>query len=356
MSPGSHVAPPLIPDYGIATVIGGQYYVLATDIYKQVIGQQNFQVGAVVGFVLLAPAVLSFAVDRVIQRRQVAQLSARAVPLVPTSSPRRDAILWLACAGIAGLILVILGIALWAPFIQYWPYNLSFTLNNFDFGAFDASGWSPYWVSVQMASWAALFGTMVVFLGAYVVEKARGFALGRAAAHLLAMLPLAVPGLVLGLAYIFFFNARENPFNFIYGTMTILVVNTIAHFYTVAHLTAVTALKQIDAEFEAVSASLKVPFYVTLKRVTIPICLPAILDIAIYIFVNAMTTISALIFLYGADTKPAAVMIVHMDEAGFIAGAAGMAALIVVTSAGVKILHILLLRILDTRMQAWRRR
>jgi iron(III) transport system permease protein len=136
------------------------------------------------------------------------------------------------------------------------------------------------------------------------------------------MVPLAVPGLVLGLGYIFFFNAPDNPLNFIYGTLAILVVNTVAHFYTVAHLTAVTALKQIDGEFEAVSASLKVPFYVTLKRVTVPICLPAILDIAIYMFVNAMTTVSALIFLYGAGTKPAGVMIVHMDEAGQIAAAA----------------------------------
>ncbi|MBL8664594.1 MAG: ABC transporter permease subunit, partial [Candidatus Odyssella sp.] len=175
-------------------------------------------------------------------------------------------------------------------------------------------------------------------------------------AHLLAMVPLAVPGLVLGLGYIFFFNAPNNPANFIYGTLAILVVNTVAHFYTVAHLTAVTALKQIDAEFEAVSASLKVPFYVTLKRVTVPICLPAILDIAIYLFVNAMTTVSALIFLYGAGTKPAAVMIVHMDEAGQIAAAAAMASLIVATSAGVKILHVLLARFLDRRTQAWRRR
>ncbi|MCW5771048.1 MAG: putative 2-aminoethylphosphonate ABC transporter permease subunit [Rhodospirillaceae bacterium] len=345
-----------ITDFGIAKVIGGQFNVLATDIYKQVIGQQNFAMGAVVGFVLLAPAVLSFAVDRLVQKKQVALLSARAVPLVPKPRAGRDGAMLLYVAVVGGLLLAILGMALWAPFIQYWPYNLAFTLDNFDFSSFDASGWSPYWVSLKMAAAAAALGTAVVFLGAYVVEKSRGFAFGRGIAHLLAMTPLAVPGLVLGLGYIFFFNARDNPLNFLYGTLAILVVNTVAHFYTVSHLTAVTALKQIDAEFEAVSASLKVPFYVTLFRVTIPICLPAVLDIAIYIFVNAMTTVSAVIFLYGANTKPAAVMIVHMDEAGQIAAAAAMAALIVATSAGVKILHVLLSRWLMARTQAWRRR
>ena len=83
-----------------------------------------------------------------------------------------------------------------------------------------------------------------------------------------------------------------------------------------AHITALTALKQIDPEFESVSASLKVPFWRTFARVTVPICMPAILDIAVYIFVNALTTVSAVIFLYGADTKLAAIAIVHMDEAG----------------------------------------
>jgi iron(III) transport system permease protein len=301
----------VITDFGIAKVIGGQFSVLATDIYKQVIGQQDFGMGAVVGFILLAPAVLSFAVDRLVQKKQVALLSARAVPFIPKPRFGRDLLLWLWCLGTAALILAILGMALWAPFIKYWPYNLDFTLDNFAFSDFDASGWSPYWVSLKMAAGVAVLGTIVVFLGAYIVEKGRGFAWGRGTAHLLAMVPLAVPGLVLGLGYIFFFNAPDNPLNFIYGTLAILVVNTVAHFYTVAHLTAVTALKQIDGEFEAVSASLKVPFYVTLKRVTVPICLPAILDIAIYMFVNAMTTVSALIFLYGAGTKPAGVMIVH---------------------------------------------
>jgi iron(III) transport system permease protein len=246
--------------------------------------------------------------------------------------------------------------ALWAPFIKYWPYNLDFTLDNFAFADFDASGWSPYWVSIKMASGVAVLGTIVVFLGAYIVEKGRGFAWGRGIAHLLAMVPLAVPGLVLGLGYIFFFNAPGNPLNFIYGTLAILVVSTVAHFYTVAHLTAVTALKQIDGEFEAVSASLKVPFYVTLKRVTVPICLPAILDIAIYLFVNAMTTVSAVVFLYGPNTALASVAVLNMDDAGDIAPAAAMGMMIFYTAASVRGLHFLVAWWLEKRTQAWRRR
>lgn len=346
----------VITDFGIAKVIGGRFNVLATDVYKQVIGQQNFAMGAVVGLVLLTPAMLAFLADRLVQRRQMAVLSARAVPLTPKPVPVRDWALFGYCVVIAGLLAGILGVAVWASFIKFWPYNLSLTVNNYVFSNFDPTGWAPYWTSVRMALWTAAVGTVVVFAGAYLVEKSKGFAIGRGLVQLLAMLPLAVPGLVLGLGYIFFFNAPNNPLNFLYGTLGILVINTVAHFYTVVHLTAVTALKQIDAEFEAVSASLRVPFYRTLMRVTVPICLPAIMDIGVYLFVNAMTTVSAVIFLYSTDTKLASVVVVNMDEAGFTAAAAAMATMIVVTSAGVKLLQVAFNRAFARRTHAWRQR
>ena len=346
----------VITDFGIAKVIGGRFNVLATDIFKQVIGQQNFEMGAVVGFVLLIPAVVAFAADRIFQQRQVALLSARAVPLVPRPAPKRDWALFAFCTVTGGMIAVVLAMAAWASLVTRWPYNLTLTLNNYAFGEFDSDGWAAYGHSVQLAVWTAVIGTVIVFVGAYLLEKTRAFTAGRVVAQFMAMLPMAVPGLVLGLAYIFFFNAKGNPFGFLYGTMGILVINSLTHFYTVSHLTATTALKQLDHEFEAVSASLKVSLLRTMSRVTLPVCLPAVLDISIYLFVNAMTTVSAVIFLYSTDTKLAAIAIVNMDEAGFTAPAAAMAMTIVATSATVKIAHVLLTRRLERTTQGWRRR
>ena len=346
----------VVTDFGIAKVIGGQFNVLATDAYKQVVGQQNFQMGAVVGMVLLVPAVLAFAIDRIVQRRQIALLSARAVPYEPKSARARDAALLVYCLVVAAVLIAVLGTSIWASFISYWPYNLTLTLRNYDFENFDPGGWSPYFTSLKMALATAVFGTTIVFAGAYLVEKTKVLALGRALAHLLAMLPMAVPGLVLGLGYVFFVNAKGNPLGFLYATLAVLVINSIAHFYTVAHVTALTALKQIDPEYESVSASLKVPFWRTFGRVTVPICLPAIIDIAIYLFVNALTTVSAVIFLYGPSSKLAAVAIVHMDEMGASAAAAGMASVIVATALAAKLLHLLLDRVIFMRLQMWRKR
>jgi len=346
----------VMTDFGVAKVIGGNFNVLATDVYKQVIGQQNFSMGAVVGMVLLAPAALAFVIDRLVQRKQVALLTARAVPLVPRPKLGRDLFYTLFCTVVAAGILAILGMAVWGSLIKYWPYNLSLTWANYKFESFDANGWDSYYNSLVMAAGAAVLGTTLTFTGAWLAEKTKGFFLLRDLVRLLAFLPMAVPGLVLGLGYIFFFNAPHNPLNVIYATMAILVINTVAHFYTVGHLTATTALKQIDPEFEAVSASLKVPIWRTFGRVTVPICLPSILDVAIYMFVNAMTTVSSVIFLYAPDTKLASVAAVNIEEAGTTAAATALCVVIVATSAAVKALHLLADRFLLGRLQAWRRR
>lgn len=346
----------VITDFGVPKVIGGRYNVLATDVYKQVVGQQNFEMGAVVGMVLLTPALLAFFADRWAERKQTASLSARAVPYVPKRSRITDRAYLFACSLISLFLLGMLGVSAYASFVRFWPYDLGLTLANYDFSAVDADGWRSFFNSLHMSAWTAVVGSLVVFAGAYLVEKGRGLPWLRSSVHLLAMVPLAVPGLVLGISYIFFFNAPWNPLNILIGTMTILVLSTIVHFYTVSHLTAVTALKQIDPEFESVSASLKIPFYVTFWRVTVPVCLPTILDIALYLFVNAMTTVSAVVFLYAAHTRPASVAVLAMDDAGSVAAAAAMAMMIVYTSATVRLLHTAVSAVLTRRTQAWRRR
>jgi iron(III) transport system permease protein len=346
----------VVTDFGAPKVIGGQYNVLATDVYKQVIGQQNFQMGAVVSVILLVPAIFAFIVDRTVRRRQVALLSARAVPYEPKPQRLFDLLMLGYCVVLGLAILSIVAVSQFAAVVKFFPYNLTLTWAHYDFDQKGGGGWASYYNSIRLALLTSVVGTFVVFVGAYLVEKARGFALGRALFHFLAMLPMAVPGLVLGLAYIFFFNAPANPLNVLYRTMTILVINTIVHFYTVGHLTALTALRQMDPEFETVSASLKQPFYRTFWRVTVPVCLPSTLDIAIYMFVNAMTTVSGVVFLYGPKTELASISVLNMDDTGEIASAAAMAMMIFYTNVGARMLHLLLARWLERRTQAWRRR
>ena len=111
----------VMTDFGIPKVIGGNFNVLATDVFKLVIGQQDFAKGAVVAILLLAPAVLTFGVDHYVSRRQTAMLTARAVPYSPKPSPVYDRLMTLYCAAIAALVLAMLGMAVFASFASFWP-------------------------------------------------------------------------------------------------------------------------------------------------------------------------------------------------------------------------------------------
>jgi len=252
-------------------------------------------------------------------------------------------------------MLAVVGMAMYTSLVKFWPYNLELGLGHYTYGLAEAGVLDAYLNSLRLALLTALVGTPFVFVTAYLLEKTQGGIPGlRPAVRALASLPMGVPGLVLGIGYILFFNRPDNPLNGLYHTLAIMVIANIVHYYTACHLTALTALKSIDREFESVSASLKVSQFVPFWRVTLPVCLPAVLEIARYLFVNAMTTVSALVFLYSPNTLPAAVSILNLDEAGELGPAAAMATLIVLTTALVSLLHSLAAHFLLRRHQAWR--
>lgn len=344
-----------VSEFGIPKVIGGNFKVLAVEIYVQAVGQQNFGRGAVVALLLLMPVLFAFVVDLQVQRRQQASLTARAVPYAPRPDWRRDLPLLVFAVLVSGAMLAVLGMAAYTSFITFWPYDLTPTLRHYTYGLAEAGVLDAYLNSLRIAALTTLAGTPFIFGTAYLLDKTgrRGSRL-HGTVQALASLPMGVPGLVLGIGYILFFNHPHNPLGGLYKTLALLVIVNVVHYYTACHMTAITALKSLDREFEAVSASLKVSRLVTFWRVTLPVCLPAVLEISRYLFINAMTTVSALVFLYAPDTLPASVSILNLDEAGELGPAAAMATLIMVTTATFSLLHALISQVWLARQQTWR--
>ncbi|MDY6875434.1 MAG: putative 2-aminoethylphosphonate ABC transporter permease subunit [Chloroflexota bacterium] len=349
-------------DFGAPKVVGGNYDVLATDIYNQVVGQQDFAMGATISTLLLIPAVASFVLDRIVQRQQMAQVTADITPLGPKPhSPLVQVSIFIFCLLVAGFILSTYGVMILGAFTKYWPYDLSPTIKHFTrfyvAGAHHkAGGFLMLWHSVKMAMGTTIVGTIIVFSSAYLIEKTRKMKWTRSILYLLSIMPLAVPGMVLGLSYIFAFNDPNTPFNFLYGTMAIMVISTVFHYYTVPFLTATTALKQLDPEFEAIGESLDAPFYRTFWRVTVPMALPAIISVAMYFFLNAMVTISALVFLFVPGNEVASLAAMLLDDAGESAQAMALSLLIFVTGLVARGLFSLLIRGVEQRTQAWTQR
>jgi len=323
-------------DFGAPKVIGGSYSMVAMDVYKQVAGQFNMNMGAVVGSILLAPAILSYVVDRFVARKEDAGISSKATELRVKADRGRDTAAFVFCAVIAVCFIALIAALVMGAFSDYYPYKMEFTMRHFNFDQ-STGGIKSFANSVLMSFLSAVIGTLFVFVFTWLIEKTRGFTAMKRLARFLSSLPVALPGMVIGLSFIFFFNTKENPFNFIYGTVWILVLANVLHFYAVPYITASSALKKLDKEFENVAESLRVPALRTLLQVSVPLCLPAILEIVIYYFVYSMVTVSAVVFLYSANFKVAAIAITHMEEAGNYAQAAAMSLLILLTNIGIRI-------------------
>jgi iron(III) transport system permease protein len=336
VSAGMVVFTRAITDIGAPAVIGGDFNVLALDVYKQVLGQQNFEMGAVVAMLLLTPSALMMVLERLALRRQAAMISGKSTAYHPEPSRARDGAFLALCGLIALALVGLLAVCQLAALANLWPYDLSLSLQSYDLGRYDG-GWSSLLNSIVLAAVTAVVGAAVAFVGAYVAQRTRAAPALRGALSLAALLPAAAPGLALGLAYALFFDDPANPFHFLYGSFAILVIASVVHFYTVAHLTSVSALKALDPEIEPAAQVLGRGVGAVFLRVIAPMSAVTLAEIALYLFVSAMTTVSVVVFLYPADFKLASIAVLNMDDAGDMGPAAAMGMLIFYVNLAVRL-------------------
>lgn len=347
-------------DFGAPKVVGGNYSVLATDVYIKVVGQNNMAMGAVVSIILLIPSVVAFFIDQKIQKKQGVVLNAKSIVYRAKKNKIRDAFFYIYTILICFFILSIFITIFVSAFSKLWPYNLSFSLNNFKFYDYNGGIEIFFKNSFILAILSGIFGTFMTFMSAYLIEKKENKTLKDKIIYFLSLVPLALPGMVIGISFIFFFNKSYftipflninimNPFNSIYKTIWIMVLANVIHFYSISFLTANTALKKLDKEFERVSLSMGIPWYKTFFNVTFPMCLESILEIFFYYFVNSMVTISALVFLYTSNLSLLSIAVINLDDTGEIAKASAMSIIILLTNVIIKIIYQIILNFLQKR-------
>jgi iron(III) transport system permease protein len=268
-------------------------------------------------------------VERLAAHRQAALISSRSTPYTPRRGLARDLSLGGLSAVVALAILAVFAVCQYAALVRQWPYDLGLSLDQYDLDRVDGGGWSALWDSIALGVATASLGAGLAFVGAYASERGGASRWLRQAYSAVSLLPAATPGLALGLAYVLCFNDPANPLHVIYGGFAILVAVTVTHFYTVAHLTSVSALRALDREFEPAGEVLGVGPTAVFARVIAPLSAGPLVEIFVYLFVGAMTTVSAVVFLYPPEVKLASVAVLNMDDAGDIAPAAAMGMLIV---------------------------
>ena len=302
----------VITDFGNPMVIGGDYIVLASEVYNQVIGQANFEMGTVIGMVLLVPAAIAAIVEKRVSARQFSLINEHSKQLIPQKDRLRDALLLGVVLLISMAILSIVLVVVFASFVHLWPYRMTFSLRHY---AFDVqNGTQPLWNSIYVSLMAAGIGVMAVTAAAYVIEKfpspaARGL-------YFLSILPAAVPGMVLGLGYILAFNNPANPIYAIYGTLLIIAIANVYYYHAHGFLISGTSMKQISGRFDEASATLGGSRLQTFARVTLPLLFPTLVGIAVFFFMRSMVTLSAVIFLITPNTQMAAVSVLYLQDRG----------------------------------------
>ena len=299
-------------DFGNPILIGGRYNVLATEIYAQVIGMNDFPAAAVMSVVLLVPCLAAYVANTyVVGRRSYVTLSAGARTTLRPTPPSVRWPLFAVSLAIALAIAAIYALIPLGSLVRLWGTDWSLSLAHYAFRSTAEGAW-PIVNSVKLAVLSGIIGTALALLTAYVVERRRPP--GARAIEALSLLPAALPGTVIGVGYILAFNV---PPLLLTGTVWILVTSVVFWKFPVAVLAAINTLKQIDPGIEEAAVSLGAGTVRTFTRVILPLLTGTAFSIFIYFFVNGMVTVSAVIFLIYPGFNLGSVAILAQVENGY---------------------------------------
>jgi len=289
-----------LADFATPLILAGtKFPVLPTQAFLQITGLYDMRGGAALCFLLLVPTLAIFAGQRRwLERRGGSFVTvtgkASAATRVKSLSPAAIVVLAAACGLVVALVLVCYLIIVAASLVRGLGADNSLSLAHYAHvfsGGLKAVRDTLFIAIVSMP----LGGLFAVVLGFLV---ARTQFPGRRALEFAAMINYALPGTIVGIAYLVAFN---DPPLALTGTAFILVVCYVFR-YSLAGTRATTAvLAQIDPTIEEASASLGARRDVTFRRVVLPLVRPALLAGMTVLFIRAMTAISATIFLVSLD-------------------------------------------------------
>ena len=312
-----------ITDFGNPVVIGGNYNVLATEIYSQVTNLYRFDLGATISIILLVPSLMAFILNYYISRKTFSMISGAAKPVIPPSRPLKKVSYTIYCWLVSLSIIAIFATVVIGSFVKIWPYDWSLTLEHYSFPSI--AGYSAIWTSLWVSLFVGIGGSFLTLVAGYVMETRRPFF--KQFIYLLSVMPAAIPGLVMGLGYILAFN---KPYYFFYGTPWIIVINIIICNFTLGILSSISNLRNIDPAIEEASISLGGDTIKTFFKIIFPLSRVAFFQNFVYFFMRSMTTISAVIFLVSATVHLASIEIIMLDNDGWTASANAMCTCIIV--------------------------
>jgi iron(III) transport system permease protein len=283
-----------LADFATPLILAGNNFpVLPTQAYLQITGLFDLRGGAALSFVLLLPALAVFLLQRYwVSRRYYVTITGKGAGQTPFDSiaPAVRSLLLLACALVALVIVYFYALLLYASVVVALGANHAYTLQHYR--VIFTDGLKAIRDTLIIAGCAMPLGGLYGILLGYLITK-KTFA-GRRTMELVSMINYALPGTIVGIAYLIAFN--DPPLE-LTGTALIIIACYIFRYGPTGIRATVALLQQIDKSLEEASQGLGAGSGTTFRRVTLPLILPAFFAGLGVVFIRSMTAISATIFL-----------------------------------------------------------
>ena len=281
-----------LEDFSNPATIGGDFTTLSVEVYQIINGSYDMRKGSALALLMLVPAMVAFLLNKYwVNKKSFVTVTGK-----PTQARKlmdEAHIKWplfIFCMLVAAVIILFYGTVVFGSFVQTWGYNYSLTLDQYSRAL--QQGWDSLKNSMILGLVAALLGGLLGMVIAYITAKRNYY--GKRFIEVSSVLMFAVPGTVLGIAYILAFNTG---FLVLTGTAAILVIVFVFRNMPVAIESGTTTLLQIDNSIEEASTILGAGSGYSFRRITLPMLRNAFFSGIVYSFVKAITAVSAVIFL-----------------------------------------------------------
>ncbi|WP_190972693.1 extracellular solute-binding protein [Bifidobacterium tissieri] len=284
-------------DYGIPTSVGGTYDVLAMTLFNQMLGSiPNFNRGAVIAVFMLIPSIISIILMAVLERFSIRYSKVSQIDL--PEGKKRDTFCGIASVIALVCVLSVFAVILLIPFVEMWPFKLNFTMSHIAALFTTSELMQVFTNSVYVAVMTAIIGCLFAYAAGLITSRSKLPAAAKRFVDSISSIINTVPGMVLGIAFLFAFSGTPMQ-----NTFWILIVANVVHYFATPYQMMKDSLSKMNASWETTAKLMGDSWFKTIVRVVTPNALPTVLQVFGYYFVNAMVTISAVVFLTGAKTQ-----------------------------------------------------
>jgi iron(III) transport system permease protein len=283
-----------LADFATPLILAGNAFpVLPTEAYLQITGLFDLKGGAAMSLLLLVPAAIVYLVQRAwVERGYYVTITGKAGPQssIRSVTAVARAGLVLLCLAVAAFILYLYALLLYASLVVAFGANHSLTLAHYH--VIFTEGRKAIADTLIIALIGMPLGGFYGVLVGYLV--ARKEFIGRKAMEIVSMINYALPGTIVGIAYLLAFN---DPPIALTGTALIIIACYVFRYSPTGIRATVALLHQVEKSLEEASQSLGARSVTTFRRITLPLVMPAFFAGVGVVFIRSMTAISATIFL-----------------------------------------------------------